>query len=580
MCGIWVSIGKPVANPEYSVSQLEDRGPEGTRIVNGNGYQLGFTRLAINGLSEAGMQPMSFGSMQWVCNGEIYNWKTLAVQYDIGVESDSDCEVLGELLTKLAPQTDGATFFRSLDGVFAFACVDASSDSLWVARDPYGVRPLFVGYALGPVVQSPDSNKKYISVRDGIREVTSILFGSTLKSLASTCEIIEPFPPGHYAVYNIKTLERIGFEAYHTVPWLKTVGDNVDDACASIRKGLTSAVTKRLMAERPVAALLSGGIDSSIVAALLQKSRTDAGEAPLKTFSIGFEGSEDLRYARIVANHIGSDHTEIIKTPQDFFDAIPDVIQAIESYDITTVRASIGNWLVSKEIKERTDCKVVFNGDGADEIFGSYMYFYNAPSDQAFEYETERLLKDIHYFDVLRSDRSISSHGLEARTPFLDKQFVNTARSLSTFLRRPTKYQCEKWILRKAFEGTNLLPLNVIWRRKEAFSDGVSGKEKFWFQECQERAEGLMGPRDTWPADIKGLKYLPPQTAEAAYYRTVFQRWFGKKYDHVTVPYHWMPKWSGSVNDPSAKMLDISTNGIVGPLVSDDLSIHSHIQIR
>jgi len=566
MCGIWVTIGKPVANPEYSVSQLEDRGPEGTQIITGDGYQLGFTRLAINGLNQSGMQPMSFGSMQWVCNGEIYNWKTLSTQYDINVESGSDCEVLGELLTKLAPQTDGATFFRSLDGVFAFACVDSSSGSLWVARDPYGVRPLFVGYILGPVVQNPDSNKKYISVRDGIREVLSISFGSTLKSLASTCEIIEPFPPGHYAVYNMKTLERIGFEAYHTVPWLKTADQSLDDACGAIRTALTSAVSKRLMADRPVAALLSGGIDSSIVAALLQKNRVNAGEPPLKTFSIGFEGSEDLRYARIVADHIGSDHTEIIKTSQDFFDAIPDVIQAIESYDITTVRASIGNWLVCKEIKERTDCKVVFNGDGADEIFGSYLYFYNAPSDQAFEYETERLLKDIHYFDVLRSDRSISSNGLEARTPFLDKQFVNAGRSISTHMRRPTKYQCEKWILRKAFEGTELLPMNVIWRRKEAFSDGVSGKEKFWFQECQERAESIMGSRDTWPADIKSLKYLPPQTAEAAYYRLVFQRWFGKKYDHVTVPYHWMPKWSGSVNDPSAKMLD------VGTVVSDDLN--------
>ena len=558
MCGIWASVGKAVEKAEYYLSQLTSRGPEGSRLVNGNGYQLGFTRLAINGLNESGMQPMSFGSFQWVCNGEIYNWKALSESYGVTSESGSDCEVLGELFSKIAPETDAASFFRALDGVFAFVCVDSANDSIWVARDPYGVRPLYVGYSFGPAIKNPDSTTRYVSVNGEIRQVESICFASEMKALLPHCEIVEAFPPGHYAVYNMKALERIGFEAYHNVPFLKNplYSENntysVTDASTALAFSLEDAVKKRMMTERPVAALLSGGIDSSLIAALVQKECKSLGLPSLKTFSIGFEGSEDLKHARLVANHIKSDHTEVVLEPKDFFEAIPDVIKAIESYDITTVRASVGNWLVAKAIKEKSDCKVVFNGDGSDEIFGSYLYFNNAPTNEAFEYESARLLKDMHMFDVLRSDKCISSHGLEPRTPFLDKQFVSVARSISTELRRPTKERCEKWILRTAFKDLGLLPTEVLWRRKEAFSDGVSGSTKPWFQECQERASELMG--DSW--DMKDLKHLKPATAEAAYYRTVFQRFFGKNVDTI-VPYYWMPKWSGETTDPSARTLAV-----------------------
>lgn len=573
MCGIWGAIGKPITNAEYYVKQLTGRGPEGTRIVNGDRYQLGFTRLAINGLTDSGMQPMSFGSFQTVCNGEIYNWKALAKQYSIDTESGSDCEVLSELFSKLAPQTDGASFFRALDGVFGMLMVDTASGTCWVARDPYGVRPLFVGYVLGDVEKNPDpsSTKRYVAVAEGVREVQSIVFASEMKALLPMCEFVEAFPPGHYAVYTLKTLERIGFESYHTVPWLKNPQYSekniycIEDASVSLSFALEDAVKKRMMTERPVAALLSGGIDSSLIAALVQRQCKEKGLPPLKTFSIGFKGSEDLRYARMVADYIKSDHTEVVLTPQDFFDAIPDVIKAIESYDITTVRASVGNWLVSKEIRERSECKVVFNGDGSDEVFGSYLYFYNAPTEDAFEYESGRLLKDIHMFDVLRSDRCISSHGLEARTPFLDKQFVAIARSIATNLRRPSKERCEKWILRKAFSELAILPHQVLWRRKEAFSDGVSGQTKPWYEEAQERAAAMLGDD---PSKWVQTDHLPPQTAEAAYYRAVYQRLFGKSVDRVTVPYHWMPKWSGETKDPSARTLAVyaveKTNAATG----------------
>jgi asparagine synthase (glutamine-hydrolysing) len=327
---------------------------------------------------------------------------------------------------------------------------------------------------------------------------------------------------------------------YHNTPFLKVPAlADISTAERCISEALEVAVKKRMLTERPVAALLSGGIDSSLIAALVARELRAAQAPALKTFSIGFAGSEDLRYARMVAAWIGSDHHEIIATPDDFFAAIPEVIRVIESYDTTTVRASVGNYLVAKAVRERSDCKVVFNGDGSDEVFGSYMYFYSAPSEEAFEAESGRLLEDIHMFDVLRSDRSISSHGLEPRTPFLDKQFVATARAVATGLRRPSDTQCEKYILRRAFADSGLLPNDVLWRKKEAFSDGVSGPAKLWYQEIQERVPSLMG--------------LSPAEAERAYYESIYNQHY-KGRGAPNVPYRWMPRWTNAT-DPSARTL-------------------------
>ena len=519
MCGIWALVGEP-KHPDIVTSYLDNlrqRGPEGSKLVSKSRFQLGFTRLALNGLGSSGMQPMKYSNTYWICNGEIYNWKSIAENYGITNKSGSDCEILGEYLSNV--ETVG-NFFRGLHGVFACVIVDRDLNRVIVGRDPYGVRPLYIS-----------------------RHSNYIVMASELKALPPGH--VEHFPPGHYSIIHMTNLEG------HTVKYHYESIYHIEDAFATLRNSLIRAVKIRMMTERPIAALLSGGLDSSLIAAILQHELRLAHKPSLQTFSIGFEGSEDLRNARLVANHIGSIHTEIIMTPSQFFEAIRDVIYDIESYDITTVRASVGNWLLGREIANRTDCKVVFNGDGSDELFGGYLYFHKSPSRVAFEKECRRLLEDIHMFDVLRSDRCISSHGLEPRTPFLDKEFVNVVKSIPLEMRRPTSTQVEKWVLRKSFDF-GLLPKEVLWRKKEAFSDGVSGSNGIsWYQECQSRA---LSKVPGWQEGLQQFTYLQPYTAESFYYRSIFQ-YFYPDFENV-VPYFWMPKWSPETTDPSARTLD------------------------
>ncbi len=552
MCGIWACLGYcSGSDASECTSKLLPRGPEQLKVLAvSDTIHLGFTRLAINGLHEEGMQPMTFmdgdSKITWICNGEIYNWLDLASRFGLR-KGISDCSILGELWTKLDRKAE--VFFRALDGVFSIILYDGKTNSVVIGRDPYGVRPLFTAANL-------------ISKQ--------IFFASEMKALYNAPDQITVFLPGHYMTYSVldSGFVQTSYAPYHTVPWLKnpiwssSYSGGLDLACQAVRESLKAAVKKRLMTERPCAALLSGGIDSSLICSLVSSELKALGKPALKTFSIGFPGSPDLLYARKVAEHIGSEHTEIISSPDEFFNAIPEVIKAIESYDITTVRASVGNWLICKEIAKRTDCKVVFNGDGSDEVFGSYLYFFRAPSDEEFEAESSRLLEDIHLYDVLRSDRSISSHGLEARTPFLDKQFVSVARGVATEWRRPRRAtlamerssgeidngQVEKWILRKAFSGTNALPDEVLWRQKEAFSDGVSNAEKSWYKEIADRVISGKEPRT--------YTHLPPQTPEAQYYRDIFTDIYGEKCTKI-LKYFWMPKWSGETKDPSARTLSI-----------------------
>jgi asparagine synthase (glutamine-hydrolysing) len=552
MCGIWACLGYcSGSDASECTSKLLPRGPEQLKVLAvSDTIHLGFTRLAINGLHEDGMQPMTFmdgdSKITWVCNGEIYNWLDLASRFSLR-KGISDCSILGELWTKLDRKPE--VFFRALDGVFSIILYDGKTNSIVIGRDPYGVRPLFTAANL-------------VSKQ--------IFFASEMKALYNAPDQITVFLPGHYMTYSVldSGFVQTSYAPYHTVPWLKNpiwssnYSGGLDLACQAVRESLKAAVKKRLMTERPCAALLSGGIDSSLICSLVSSELKALGKPALKTFSIGFPGSPDLLYARKVAEHIGSEHTEIISSPDEFFNAIPEVIKAIESYDITTVRASVGNWLICKEIAKRTDCKVVFNGDGSDEVFGSYLYFFRAPSDEEFEAESSRLLEDIHLYDVLRSDRSISSHGLEARTPFLDKQFVSVARGVATEWRRPRRAmlamerssgeidngQVEKWILRKAFSSTNALPDEVLWRQKEAFSDGVSSQEKPWYKEIADRVTSGKEPRI--------YTHLPPQTPEAQYYRDIFTDIYGEKCATI-LKYFWMPKWSGETKDPSARTLSI-----------------------
>ena len=555
MCGIWFHLGGMLAchRPQQWVKTLSARGPEDMRIITLSGdIILGFTRLAINGLNEAGMQPFGKQNLAWMCNGEIYNWRELAAQHNLVESSGSDCEVLGDLYTIYKDNL--SSLFRSLDGVFAMVIVDLERKRVIVGRDPYGVRPLFTGSKF----QYKHENGNTFAIG-----TQNLMFGSEIKSLHHLCDTIVPFSPGTYQIWDIETKKMLYYEKYHVTPWLTNPmytpvhPNGLEQACMALRFALEDAVNKRMMTERPVAALLSGGIDSSLIASLVQKNLRRLGLPPLKTFSIGMPGSTDLAYARKVADWIQSDHTEVVLTADDFFKAIPEVIHSIETYDTTSVRASVGNWLVSREIAKRCTAKVVFNGDGSDEVFGSYLYFYNAPNDRAFEEEVTRLLDDIYLFDVLRSDRCISSHGLEPRTPFLDKQFVNVARSIATQWRRPVKgMQVEKWLLRRAFDDGVTLPHDVLWRQKEAFSDGVSGHQKSWYEEIQERVKRMV-PEDWAERAQRCYPHLTPQTPEQFYYRYMYEADFGKIPVQTCVHYFWMPRWTPGATDPSARTLSV-----------------------
>ena len=380
----------------------------------------GFHRLAINGFNEKkSNQPFFIDGVYLVCNGEIYNHKSLIDILNITPNSRSDCEVIIHLYKRYGMKQT----LQMLDGVFAFVLIDTIDKKVYVARDTFGVRPLFAS-SLNIYVNAETYYKSY-------------LFASEVKSL---CDIgtrfeqkFHQFEPGHFSLFEYDDNQPIeyvddyifshpiSFSTVYSIP-------NKNDIYSNVYQKLYQAVYKRVQnTEREIACLLSGGLDSSLIAALVKQIH----KGDLHTWSIGFKGSEDLMYAQQVADHIGSIHHSIEVDEQEFLDAIPDVIYNIESYDTTTVRASVGNWLICKKIKEQSNAKVIFNGDGADEVMGGYLYFHEAPDSIDFDKECRRLLKDINYFDVLRSDRSISSHGLEARTPYLDRYFVEYYLSIN-----------------------------------------------------------------------------------------------------------------------------------------------------
>ena len=529
MCGIWALLGKYIAetNIDQCVKQLEPRGPEYTAIkyLDSKHVVLGFTRLAINGLTAAGNQPFEHDGNFLICNGEIYNYKELATRWTLPLhDGSSDCEVI-PLLAERIGMTE---LCRTLDGVFAFVFVTA--DSVYIARDPYGVRPLF---------QARSADGAHV-------------WSSEIKGLPAGSTQIMSFPPGTWRQYGFDGALRREVR-YHTVPHVKMAAfQDRGVARAALRAAILSAVQKRLLSDRPIGALLSGGVDSSLIAAIAARELAKVG-AKLHTFSIGMPGSTDLKFAQLVADKIGSIHHNVIVSPQDFLDAIPTVVRDIESYDITSVRASVGNWLIGKYIKEHTDIKVVFNGDGSDEIGGGYIYSYAAPSDEEFEAESERLLEEIHMYDVLRSDRSMAAHGLEARTPFLDKNVVASWRAFPTAFRRPIKgVQVEKAILREAFVDDDYLPGEVLWRKKEAFSDGVSSAEDSWYKRCGDAAR-LTCARRGKTNDMSDV-HNPPTTDEAYLYRQLFESYYGAGAVGV-IPHMWMPRWVAGANDPSARTL-------------------------
>ena len=522
MCGIFVLL-----NPQISRCEAEagfqrgmNRGPDDSRFIDIDGtVWMGFHRLSINGLDANSGQPMIRNGLFLVCNGEIYNHAELMHRMNVLPTTFSDCEVILNLYERYGIEQT----VRMIDASeFAFVLYDAARQTLYSVRDPYGVRPLIK------------------AVRG-----TQVAFGSEMKMLPVNSTFSAQTPGTIETYVNGMFFNSI---SYSNTPCIANTIQNLTFARDVVRRALYDAVRKRVLnTDRPVACLLSGGLDSSIVAALVRQVRRELGVVePLETYSIGMEGAEDLKYAQEMADFLGTRHTSVVLTERDFFDAIPEVICAIESYDTTTVRASVGNYLVARHIANNSEAKVIFNGDGSDEVAGGYLYFHYAPDAVAKDQECRRLLKDIHFFDALRSDRCIASNGLEARTPFLDRAFVQTYLALPLDARFP-EGQCEKYLLRSAFE--DMLPERICWRTKEAFSDGVSSLNRSWFQIISELIP------DDGAAVFEGEAHNVPQTREQRYYRALFP------YDVRMVPYFWMPRFIQQT-DCSARTLSIYQNNL------------------
>lgn len=545
MCGIFGIINSNVSFEILNKYFIEGskRGPEFSILKSYQNVTLGFHRLAINGLNEESNQPFEIDNIYLICNGEIYNYKELAIENDIKLTTNSDCEIIVHLYKKFGIEYT----LNVLDGVFAFILYDLNNKNTYIARDPYGVRPLY-----------------YFS------ENKVLGFSSTLKcinNIVNNQNNIENFIPGNYMIVDNQTMEN-KFIKYTYFPCRNVKYENNIELYSNIVNYIQDAVKKRVVGttERPVACLISGGLDSSLITALVNReiqldNSKSQEEKKLKTFSIGLEGSEDLKYARIVAKHLNTDHHEIVVSNEAFFHAIPEVIKNIESYDTTTVRASVGNYLIGKYIKENTDCKVIFNGDGADELMGGYLYFKKSPNAYEFDKECRRLLKDIHMYDVLRSDRCISNHGLEPRTPFLDRKWVEFYLSIDKHQRYNTTInKCEKYLIRQSFETLmpELLPKEILWRTKEAFSDGVSSLKKSWFSIIQDKIEENNNFKENINKTLVTYKNFAisnniPDTNEKAYYRYIFNKYYNSC-DHL-IPYYWMPKYVNA-NDASARTLD------------------------
>jgi len=509
------------------------RGPEVSSIQEvGMKVVMGFHRLAINGLNQESNQPIRLGDVVLICNGEIYNYTELYALLGDSVtpSTDSDCEIIVHLYLKYGMEHT----LQLLDGEFAFVLLDQSAhlphSLVYIARDPYGVRPLYISHFSDQTIG----------------------FASEMKMLAGD---ILHFRPGHVSTYSLSNgIHPTWTLASHTPYFIPRPVSVFMPASTDPRQAifdtLVNAVRKRVYnTERPVACLLSGGLDSSLVASIA------ASMVPIETYSIGLAGSEDVAYARRVAEHIGSAHREIVLTEQEFLEAIPEVIEAVETYDTTTVRASIGNYLVGKYIAANSECKVVLNGDGSDEVAGGYLYMHACPDALEFDRETRRLLHEIHQYDVLRSDKSIASHGLEPRTPFLDRDFVDTFLAIPPEIRfHPGQRKPEKYLIREAFAGKRVpdgtrtyLPDEVLWRRKEAFSDGVSKTTRSLYEIIQEHVETVAFDKP----DIVELP-VPPQTREQNYYRSLFEKLYTGQGGILS--HFWMPKYVDA-EDASARTI-------------------------
>ena len=479
---------------------IRHRGPDWSGIFSNEKSIMAHERLAIVDPT-SGKQPLfsEDNNLILAANGEIYNHLELRKQFEgsYNFQTQSDCEVILALY-----QEKGASFLDELNGIFGFALYDVAKDEYFVARDHMGIIPLYMGW---------DENGTFY-------------VASELKALEGVCTKIELFPPGHYLHSSDGELKR-----WHDRDWKEfdAVKDNETDI-KKLRKALEDAVHRQLMSDVPYGVLLSGGLDSSITSAIAKKyaekriesdDKEEAWWPKLHSFAIGLEGSPDLAAARLVADHLDTVHHEIKFTIQEGIDALRDVIYHLETYDITTIRASTPMYLMARAIKAM-GIKMVLSGEGADEIFGGYLYFHKAPSAKDFHNETVRKLDKLHMYDCLRANKSLAAWGIEGRVPFLDKEFIDVAMSINPQDKMINVERMEKWVLRKAFE--DMLPESVAWRQKEQFSDGVGYS---WIDTLKEMVDKEVSDEQLANAHYK-FPIQAPTSKEEFYYRSIFTEHF------------------------------------------------------
>ncbi len=494
------------------------RGPDAQSVVSGKYGMLGFGRLAIMGLTPDGMQPFYRGADCVVCNGELYGFrfeKEILKRRGYRFHSDCDCEIILPLYYEY-----GLDMFRHLDAEFAMIIYDSRKDQLIAARDPIGIRPLFYGYS---------------------KSQGKIAFASEMQNLIGWCDDIKPFPIGSYYCDG----RFVRYEDIADVP--APHADDMDTILTNIREKLIAGVEKRLDADAPVGFLLSGGLDSSLVCAIAAKKL----KKPIRTFAIGMETDAiDLKYAKQVADYIGSDHTEIYMTKQDVLDNLDEVIRMLGTWDITTIRASMGMYLLCKAIHEQTDVRVLLTGEISDELFG-YKYTDFAPSGAAFQQESQKRIRELLMYDVLRADRSISVNSIEARVPFGDLDFVRYVMAIDP-AKKTNSYDMGKYLLRKAFEG-DWLPEEILWRQKAAFSDAVGHS---MVDDIKEYTQSQYSDEDYHLKRACYSAHCIPFTKESLFYRETFEKYYLDQ--ATTIVDYWMPNkaWPGcNVDDPSARVL-------------------------
>jgi len=518
MCGIFGILDIKTDVSELRTQALDlskllrHRGPDWSGIWNNDNTILCHERLAIVDV-DTGAQPLISQNDKQILavNGEIYNHKQLAANLDepYPFKTRSDCEVILPLF-----QQKGIDFIDELEGMFAFILYDEEQDAYLIARDHIGIIPLYTGY--------DEHGNFYVS--------------SEMKALAGVCKTISEFPPGHYLWSKEGKITK-----YYKRDWMEY--DNVKDNTSNLeelRVAFEKAVKSHMMSDVPYAVLLSGGLDSSLVSAVAaqyvakrveDEDKTDAWWPRLHSFAVGLEGAPDLKAAKKVADMIGTVHHEIHFTIQEGLDAIRDVIYHLETYDTTTIRAATPMYLMTRKIKAM-GIKMVLSGEGSDEIFGGYLYFHKAPNAKEFHEETVRKLDRLHMFDCARANKATSAWGVEARVPFLDKNFIDVAMRLNPQDKMCLDGKMEKWILRKAFDNGETLPAEVLWRQKEQFGDGVGYS---WIDSIRDFVENEVSDQQLATAEFR-FPVNTPDTKEGYYYRTIFESYFPQESAARCVP--------------------------------------------